>query len=249
MKEEGFPESSSFFVIESYQGSGNNTEASRSGAILVTQEGSGKTATVSLSQAAGDVTWEYTLSVTPKTLSFETFGGTQEVSVTSYKRKSINGSYMGEQMNVGCSNSVSGTGFGTSGTSVSAGQNNTLADRSDTVTFTQSESGKKVSVALSQVKGAEDWNYTFKVSPSSLSFESVGGTKQISVTSYRCQTVNGIENGVQENVGYSSTVFGDGFSSAGTSVTARPNSILAGKIGSVIFTQTESGRTASVTLS
>ena len=136
-----------------------------------------------------------------------------------------------------------------SGTSITAGQNNTLSDRSGTVTFTQSESGKQASVSLNQSKGVEGWNYTFEVSPASLSFDAAGGTKQVSVTSYRCQTVNGIENGVQENVGYSSSVSGDGFSSAGTSVAAEENLTSSARSGSASFTQNNSGKLVSVSLS
>ena len=226
----------------------NGTETQRNGTVQFTQAESDKTADVSLSQAAGEVTWEYTLSVNPESLSFETSGGTRDVSVTSYKRKYINGSYTGEQVNVGCSSSVTGAGFSSSGTSITAGQNNTLSDRSGTVTFTQSESGKQASVSLNQSKGVEDWNYTFEVSPASLSFDAAGGTKQVSVTSYRCQTVNGIENGVQENVGYSSTASGEGFSSNGTSVIADKNTNPYIHTGTVNFTQNDSRKRLSVSL-
>ena len=227
----------------------NGTEAQRNGTVQFTQAESDKTADVSLSQAAGEVTWEYTLSVNPESLSFETSGGTRDVSVTSYKRKYINGSYTGEQVNVGCSSSVTGAGFSSSGTSITAGQNNTLSDRSGTVTFTQSESGKQASVSLNQSKGVEGWNYTFEASPSSLSFDAAGGTKQVSVTSYKRQTVNGIENGVQENVGYSSSTSGSGFSSSGIVVVANQNNTLSARSGNVTFAQSESGKQASVALS
>ena len=227
----------------------NGTETQRNGTVRFTQVESDKIADVSLSQAAGEVTWEYTLSVNPESLSFETSGGTRDVSVTSYKRKYINGSYTGEQINVGCSSSVTGAGFSTSGTSITAGQNNTLSDRSGTVTFTQSESGKQASVSLNQSKGVEGWNYTFEASPSSLSFDAAGGTKQVSVTSYKRQTVNGIENGVQENVGYSSSTSGSGFSSSDTSISAEQNNTLFTRNGSITFTQSESGKQVSVALS
>lgn len=226
----------------------NGTEAQRNGTVRFTQAESDKTADVSLSQAAGEVTWEYTLSVNPESLSFETSGGTRDVSVTSYKRKYINGSYTGEQVNVGCSSSVTGAGFSSSGTSITAGQNNTLSDRSGTVTFTQSESGEQASVSLNQSKGVEGWNYTFEVSPASLSFEAVGGTKQVSVTSYRRQTINGSETDVQENVGYSSSASGDGFSSNTTSITAEENIVENSRHGSVTFTQNDSGKSVNISL-
>lgn len=227
----------------------NNTEQTRIGEVVFTQNESDKTATVSLSQSAGEVTWEYTLSVSPKSLSFGYSGGTESVTVASYKRKYINGIYTGEQVNVGCSPSVSGTGFSSTATSITASENRTLSDRSGTVTFTQAESGKTASVSLRQDKGVEGWNYTFSVSPTSLSFDAIGGTKNVSVTSFRRQTINQKETGVQENVGYSSSVSGDGFSSEGTAVTAGQNNTLSDRSGTVTFTQAESGKTASVSLS
>ena len=69
------------------------------------------------------------------------------------------------------------------------------------------------------------------------------------MTSYRCQTVNGIENGVREIVGYSSTASGEGFSSAGTSVTAGENLTGNTRSGSASFTQKNSGKLVSVSLS
>ena len=105
-----------------------------------------------------------------------------------------------------------------------------------------------MSVSLNQSKGVEGWNYTFEVSPASLSFDAAGGTKQVSVTSYRCQTVNGIENGVQENVGYSSSVSGEGFSSNGTAVIAEENTNPFARTGTVSYTQNNSGKTVSVSL-
>ena len=168
--------------------------------------------------------------------------------MTSYRCQTVNGIENGVQENVGYSSSVSGAGFSASGTSISAAQNNTLSDRVGTVTLTQEGSSKQVSVSLNQNKGNEGWNYTFEVSPSSLSFEASGGTKQVSVTSYRRQTVNGIENGVQENVGYSSTASGEGFSSAGTSISANENMDTSSRSGYVVFMQNNSGKSVQVSM-
>ena len=204
---------------------------------------------VSLNQSKGVEGWNYTFEVSPASLSFDAAGGTKQVSVTSYRCQTVNGIENGVQENVGYSSSVSGDGFSASGASISAAQNNTLSGRVGTVTLTQEGSSKQVSVSLNQNKGNEGWNYTFEVSPSSLSFDAAGGTKQVSVTSYRRQTVNGIENGVQENVGYSSSVAGEGFSSAGTSVTAEENLTSSARSGSASFTQNNSGKLVSVSLS
>lgn len=101
---------------------------------------------------ANVITWEYTFNVSPISLSFDAIGGTKSVSVTSYKRKYINGSYTGVQEGIGYSSSVSGTGFSSQGTSVSVNINYEFTGRNGTVVFTQDVSGKSVTVALSQSK-------------------------------------------------------------------------------------------------
>lgn len=197
---------------------------------------------------ANVITWEYTLSVSPTSLSYGYSGGTQSIKVTSYKRKYINGSYTGTQIEVGFTGSASGAGFSSAGTSVTASQNNSLSSRSGTMTFTQSESGKTAKVTLSQAAGVEGWNYTFNVTPTSLSFEATGGTRSVSVTSYRRQTINGSETGVQENVGYTSSISGTGFSSNGTLIKASNNTSTSPRSGSMTFIQTESGKIQHIAL-
>ena len=68
------------------------------------------------------------------------------------------------------------------------------------------------------------------------------------MTSYRCQTVNGIENGVREIVGYSSTASGEGFSSAGTSISANENMDTSSRSGYVVFMQNNSGKSVQVSM-
>ena len=228
----------------------NRTESARVESLIINQlEEGGKSKTLNVTQLAGTVTWDYSFGVSPTSLSFNYSGGTQSVSVTSTKQKKINGINSGSPISVGYSSSTSGTGFSSAGTSISASQNNTLSGRSGTATFTQSESGKTTSVSLSQAAGVEGWNYTFGVSPTSLSFEATGGTKSVSVTSYRRQTINGSETGVQENVGYSTSVSGSGFSSSSTSVTASENTNTSSRSGSITFTQNDSGKSVEIILS
>ena len=101
----------------------------------------------------GAVTWEYTLSVSVSSLSFAGTGETKSFTVTSTKQKKVNGVNSGSPVSVGYSNSISGTGFSISGNSVTAKNNASSSSRSGTITVTQGESGKKVTVSLSQDAG------------------------------------------------------------------------------------------------
>jgi hypothetical protein len=87
----------------------NQTESARSTSLSVA--GGGMTRTVGASQAAGVVTWNYYFSVTPTSLSFVAGGETKSVTVTSYRKKVINGVETSTQENVSWSATISGTGF------------------------------------------------------------------------------------------------------------------------------------------
>ena len=127
----------------------NQTESARSTSLSVA--GGGMTRTVGASQAAGKVTWNYYFSVTPTSLSFVAGGETKSVTVTSYRKKVINGVETSTQENVSWSATISGTGFSknTDGSSITAAANQSNR-RSGTVSYTQTGSGKTQAVSLSQ---------------------------------------------------------------------------------------------------
>ena len=126
----------------------NQTESARSTSLSVA--GGGMTRTVGASQAAGVVTWNYYFSVTPTSLSFVAGGETKSVTVTSYRKKVINGVETSTQENVNWTPTVSGTGFSVSGSNVTASANSATTTRSGTATYTQTGSGKTQAVSLSQ---------------------------------------------------------------------------------------------------
>lgn len=143
--------------------SANQTESTRSTSLSVA--GGGMTRTVGASQAAGVVTWNYYFSVTPTSLSFVAGGETKSVTVTSYRKKVINGVETSTQENVSWSATISGTGFSknTDGSSITAAANQSNR-RSGTVSYTQTTSGKTASVSLSQA--GVQYTITYKSSGS-----------------------------------------------------------------------------------
>ena len=143
--------------------SANQTESTRSTSLSVA--GGGMTRTVGASQAAGVVTWNYYFSVTPTSLSFVAGGETKSVTVTSYRKKVINGVETPTQENVSWSATISGTGFSknTDGSSITAAANQSNS-RSGTVSYTQTTSGKTASVSLSQA--GVQYTITYKSSGS-----------------------------------------------------------------------------------
>ena len=127
--------------------SANQTESARS--VNLSVAGGGMTRTVAASQAAAVVTWNYYFSVTPTSLSFVAGGESKTVTVTSYRKKVINGVETSTQENVNWTPTVSGTGFSVSGSTVTAAANSATT-RSGTATYTQTGSGKTQGVSLSQ---------------------------------------------------------------------------------------------------
>lgn len=129
--------------------SANQTESARS--VNLSVAGGGMTRTVAASQAAGVVTWNYYFSVTPTSLSFVAGGESKSVTVTSYRKKVINGVETSTKENVAWTAMISGTGFSknTDGTSITAAANSGNT-RTGSVSYTQGTSGKTASVSLSQ---------------------------------------------------------------------------------------------------
>lgn len=145
------------------KGSGNNvvaaentTESQRTGSVVITQNESNKTATINLSQAAGAVTYEYTLDANPDTLNFTAAGETKTFGVSAKKQKKINGKNSGAASAVNYTTVVSGDGFtkGTTEYSVVAAANSTTNQRTGQAVVTMSEGNKKVTVTLTQEANA-----------------------------------------------------------------------------------------------
>lgn len=147
----------------SYEVSGNNYNlkaeentgtSQRTGKATISQEG-GKTVQMNLTQLAATVTYEYTCTVDPTTLSFAAAGETKIFEVTATKQKKVNGSNSGIPSAVTYTTTVQGEGFtkGSSEYSVVAAAN-TGAQRTGTAVVTTTEGNKTATVTLTQLAGA-----------------------------------------------------------------------------------------------
>ena len=133
-------------------------------------------------------TWNYYLTVSPTSMSFGAGGGSKSFTVSSYKRKVLDGVEQSGNTNVSLkSTTISGTGFSLSGTTVSASANEGASNRTGTVTITQNESNKTVTISLSQdgddVSSYGEWTISVSASPTSVS--SSGGTSTITASAKR----------------------------------------------------------------
>lgn len=133
-------------------------------------------------------TWNYYLTVSPTSMSFGAGGGSKSFTVSSYKRKVLDGVEQSGDTSVSLkSTTISGTGFSLSGTTVSASANEITSNRTGTVTITQNESNKTVTISLSQdgddVSSYGEWTISVSASPTSVS--SSGGTSTITASATR----------------------------------------------------------------
>lgn len=205
-------------------------------------------------------TWNYYLTVSPTSMSFGAGGGSKSFTVSSYKRKVLDGVEQSGDTSVSLkSTTISGTGFSLSGTTVSASANEITSNRTGTVTITQNESNKTVTISLSQdgddVSSYGEWTISVSASPTSVS--SSGGTSTITASAKR--TIYWESGDVTEETGNPtlSTNLGSLSSAASpstltlgenTSTSSRTATISATYDGkSATCTVTQSGATPSTT--
>lgn len=155
------------------------------------------------------VTYKYTFTVNRTTLSFPASGGAPSPNLwfdlVSRKQKYVDGVAIGDTISVGYTQSaypdwiVYDEGY-------KASENTTLNQRSASLTFTQNESGKQITVQFTQDAGVETWEYTFTSKNNSLVFNAIGGKgtpTELTITSNKQKYINGKAVGSPVNVDYS----------------------------------------------
>lgn len=195
-------------------------------------------------------TWNYYLTVSPTSMSFGAGGGSKSFTVSSYKRKVLDGVEQSGDTSVSLKSTViSGSGFSLSGTTVSASANESTSNRTGTVTITQNESNKTATISLSQsgdtISSYGEWTISVSANPTSVS--SSGGTSTITASAKR--TVYWASGDVTEETGNPtlSTNLGS------LSSTSSPSTLTLGENTSTssrtaTITATYSGKSATCTV-
>lgn len=154
------------------------------------------------------VTYRYAFTVVDTVLNFPALGGYSTprwFGLGTTKQKQIDGVAIGDTISVGYTQSaypdwiVYDEGYKASG-------NTTLNQRSASLTFTQNESGKQITVQFTQDAGVETWEYTFTSKNNSLVFNAIGGKgtpMELTITSNKQKYINGKAVGSPVNVDYS----------------------------------------------
>lgn len=186
-------------------------------------------------------TWNYYLTVSPTSMSFGAGGGSKSFTVSSYKRKVLDGVEQSGDTNVSLkSTTISGTGFSLSGTTVSASANEGTSNRTGTVTITQNESNKTATISLSQSGATPSTTYTFSVNPYKVSVGSSGGSGSVTISSYK--TVGSSTYDVGYSIDSSTLPSWASFNKSTSTFTIQSTTSTVGRTAKVYFDQAESGK-------
>ena len=196
---------------------------------LVTQSESGKTFKVTFTQAAASQSWSYGFSVNPTSMSFGATGGTKTFTVTSYKQELRNGHNYGNQISLTYTRANGGSISGT-GTSVTMGNNTSTSTRSDTVTLTQAETGKKLTLSCSQSAGYRTYSEITASGGAVTDIPASGGTRSSFSTmpSY------------SQTWGWNGSTTGGGTITSGASI-SYGTAVSAGSLGTTVKSRTQVG--------
>lgn len=230
------------------EASENTSLESRSFIGVYNQDESGKQLSVTLIQAAGVETWEYTFTSKNTSLAFTAIGGKgtpTELTITSNKQRYINGKAVGSPVSVNYSRPSLPSWLSVESGYYEALENKSESSRSYTDTLTQAESGKKLTPVLSQAAGVKTYgNITITPTSEITDIPAAGGTSGIFTYSYsqpwgwNGKTTDGGTITSGATASWSNAVSG---SNLGTTAKART------KLGTRTLTLTQNGKTGTAT--
>ena len=200
------------------------------------------------------VTYRYAFTVVDTVLNFPALGGYSTprwFGLGTTKQKQIDGVAIGDTISVDYTLSaypdwiVYDEGY-------KASENTTLNQRSASLTFTQNESGKQITVQFTQDAGVETWEYTFTSKNNSLVFNAIGGKgtpTELTITSNKQKYINGKAVGSPVNIDYSRPSLPSWLSVETGYYEALENKSESSRSYTDILTQAESGKKLTPVLS
>lgn len=199
------------------------------------------------------VTYRYAFTVVDTVLNFPALGGyptPRWFGLGTTKQKQIDGVAIGDTISVGYTQSaypdwiVYDEGY-------KASENTTLNQRSASLTFTQNESGKQITVQFTQDAGVETWEYTFTAQNSTLNYSALGGSATPEIAGYNSSKqryINGKPVGTPVYVDFSSPTLPSWiFMDDENHYTALENKSENSRSQAFTSTQNESGKKVTVT--
>lgn len=232
-----------------YRATENTDTSEREFTHTLTQQDSGKQLTITLTQAAGVETWEYTFSVQNPNLSYSALGGsaTPEIAgYSSFKQGYINGKPVGTQVYVGFSSpALPAWIFMDDENHYTALENKSENSRSQVFTSTQNESGKKVTVTFTQAAGVKTYGTPTVYLGSIADIPASGGTAATPTYTYsQLWGWNGKTNDGGTISSGASVVWSENISGSNLGTTTKART----KLGSRTLTVTLNGKSGSASI-
>lgn len=232
-----------------YRATENTDTSEREFTHTLTQQDSGKQLTITLTQAAGVETWEYTFSVQNPNLSYSALGGsaTPEIAgYNSFKQRYINGKPVGTQVYVGFSSpDLPSWIFMDDENHYTALENKSENSRSQVFTSTQNESGKKVTVTFTQAAGVKTYGTPTVYLGSIADIPASGGTAATPTYTYsQLWGWNGKTNDGGTISSGASVVWSENISGSNLGTTTKART----KLGSRTLTVTLNGKSGSASI-
>lgn len=200
------------------------------------------------------VTYRYAFTVVNPVLNFPALGGYSTplwFGLGTTKQKQIDGVAIGDTISVDYTKSVYPDWI-VYDKGYKASENTTLNQRSASLTFTQNESGKQITVQFTQDAGVETWEYTFTSKNNSLVFNAIGGKgtpTELTITSNKQKYINGKAVGSPVNIDYSRPSLPSWLSVESGYYEALENKSESSRSYTDILTQAESGKKLTPVLS
>lgn len=232
-----------------YRATENTDTSEREFTHTLTQQDSGKQLTITLIQAVGVETWEYTFSVQNPNLSYSALGGsaTPEIAgYNSFKQRYINGKPVGTQVYVGFSSpALPSWIFMDDENHYTALENKSENSRSQVFTSTQNESGKKVTVTFTQAAGVKTYGTPTVYLGSIADIPASGGTAATPTYTYsQLWGWNGKTNDGGTISSGASVVWSENISGSNLGTTAKART----KLGSRTLTVTLNGKSGNASI-
>lgn len=219
----------------------NTSVDARAHDVVITQSGSDKEITISVSQP-GKANDTYVFTISPSTYDITYSGGTFIPRTTSTK----NGSNIGYSLTSGGTDwvvvDISGK------TSIEILKNTSTSSRSATLVFTQNESGLECYVYINQ--SGYTPTYTFNVSPTNLSVTAAETNETLTVNSYKT-VLESDGSGTTESLDYEFSSDASWVNAARTTtnttyITIAENLTIVKRNAKITLTQAESGAQAFI---
>lgn len=231
-----------------YRATENTDTSEREFTHTLTQQDSGKQLTITLTQAAGVETWEYTFTSKNNSLVFNAIGGKgtpTELTITSNKQKYINGKAVGSPVNVDYSRLSLPSWLSVESGYYEALENKSESSRSYTDTLTQAESGKKLTPVLSQAAGVKTYGTPTVYLGSIADIPASGGTAATPTYTYsQLWGWNGKTNDGGTISSGASVVWSENISGSNLGTTTKART----KLGSRTLTVTLNGKSGSASI-